>query len=464
MERFSLFRNKLEKVGSSEISINAFKRNYATLCANQSSEISEETLSPITSIESYKDLNKYSESRASDLLSKTVVIKLNGGLGTSMGLQKAKSLLKIREGKTFLNIIIEQILDLRKTSSSKVKLLFMNSFSTSEDTLSALVDYFDEEYAEIKKLELLQNQAPKIDTESLEPVEYPENPSLEWCPPGHGDLYVALYASGVLDELLDSGVKYAFVSNADNLGATLDQNILQHLVDKELPFLMEVTRRTLADKKGGHIALRTSDQQILLREIAQTSEEDIAEFQNIEKHQFFNTNNLWINLEALKALIEENQGVLPLPVIKNKKNIDPRNPSSKAVYQLEVAMGAAIELFQGASAVCVPRSRFAPVKATSDLFALSSDAYYLSDNSRILLKEERKGSIPIVTLSDEYKFVDSLASLGIPSLLHAEKLSIKGPVRFPEGVVIKGSVEIENSSAETKWVPAGVYIDEKVEL
>lgn len=53
---------------------------------------------------------------------------------------------------------------------------------------------------------------------TLQPVSWTENPHLEWCPPGHGDLYAALYGSGRLDELLKKGVKYMFVSNSDNLG------------------------------------------------------------------------------------------------------------------------------------------------------------------------------------------------------------------------------------------------------
>ena len=150
--------------------------------------------------------------------------------------------------------------------------------------------------------------------------------SSEWCPPGHGDLYAALggqWLAGCFAR--DSGVKYAFVSNSDNLGATLDARLLRYFAESDKPFLMEVTRRTQVDKKGGHLAVRNSDKQMLLREVAQCPEEDLAEFQNIDKHRYFNTNSLWIRLDVLKQLLDQEDGALPLPMIKNKKTVDPRD-------------------------------------------------------------------------------------------------------------------------------------------
>src|SRR5438105_1204399 len=79
---------------------------------------------------------------------------------------------------------------------------------------------------------------------------------LEWCPPGHGDIYTALVTSGMLDALLDAGYEHAFVSNSDNLGAVLDPRILAWFAAERIPFLMEVADRTEADRKGGHIAQR----------------------------------------------------------------------------------------------------------------------------------------------------------------------------------------------------------------
>lgn len=453
----------MEQAKVSEAAIKSFERNYQSLVNEETGMISEDSISPVTDLTDLNSLSSSSEFDP-DLLAKTVVIKLNGGLGTSMGLQKAKSLLPVKGDTTFLDIIVEQIAYLRKSTGAEVKFLLMNSFSTSEDTLEHLEQYEDINLAKAEDVEMMQNQTPKIDAATLTPATNEENPSTEWCPPGHGDLYAAIAGSGWLDKLLDAGVKYAFVSNSDNLGAVLEPSILSHFAESGNPFLMEVTRRTEADKKGGHLAIRKEDNQLLLREVAQCPDEDLENFQNIDTHQFFNTNSLWIRLDALKDALEKYDGSLPLPMIKNSKTVDPRDKQSTPVFQLETAMGAAIECFKGASAICVPRSRFAPVKASSDLFALRSDAYETTPDGRIALIAQRDGKPPIIKLSGEYKLVDSLEGLGNPSLKDAVKLSITGPVRFAENVTIKGTVSFTNESTETKWIASGTYRDEDVVL
>ncbi|MDQ8191817.1 UTP--glucose-1-phosphate uridylyltransferase [Roseibacillus persicicus] len=441
MSDFTPFREKMVAAGLGESAIGAFERGFTLLSAGEKGLLGEESIHPATDVPNYLMVASEHPEWNAELLAQTAVIKLNGGLGTGMGLQKAKSLLEVKSGETFLDLIAEQIAHLRQSTGAKVRFLLMNSFSTSEDTLAALADgpLGDEE------MEMLQNKVPKIDASTMKPVEWPADPDHEWCPPGHGDLYPALVGSGWLDRLLEAGVKYAFVSNSDNLGATLDGGLLSWFAESQAPFAMEVTRRTEADKKGGHLALRTSDERLVLREVAQCPDADLDFFQDISRHRFFNTNNLWLNLPALKEALDASNGVLPLPVIQNAKTVDPRDKTSTAVWQLETAMGAAIECFDGATAVEVPRSRFAPVKTTADLFALRSDAYEKRADGSVGLVGVRAGKPPVVKLSDEYKLVDSLAELGaVPSLIEAESLVIKGRVHFAEGVVIKGNAEFDN--------------------
>ena len=401
------------------------------------------------------------EGFSSELLSQTVVIKLNGGLGTSMGLEKVKSLLEVRPGVAFLDLMGRQILSLRQSTGGEVRFLLMNSKASSDDTQEYLARSVPE-LGDPADLELLQNWAPKLERDSLEPVNHPVNPDLEWCPPGHADVYPTLEGSGWLDRLLDVGVKYAFISNSDNLGAVLDPTLLSAFAQGDAPFLMEVTRRTAADKKGGHLATRTEDGRLLLREVAQCPEGDLEAFQDIERHQYFNTNNIWIKLDKLKEVMEVNGGVLDLPVIRNTKTVDPRDADTTPVYQLEQAMGSAVECFEGAIAVNVPRSRFAPVKGTTDLFALRSDAYVVENDGRVQLAPERKGRPPVVKFSGDYKLVDALEGLGQPSLIEAEELSVSGPVVFAEGVIIKGSVSITNHSNEPLVVAAGIYENDEI--
>ena len=455
-------REKMTQKGVMNSATLAFVRAYQLISSGQKGEISEGEISPASSVVDYENLPQSDEFDA-ELLSQTVTIKLNGGLGTSMGLEKVKSLLEVRPGVAFLDLMARQILSLREKTQGQIKFLLMNSQASSGET----ADYLQQSVPEIgdpADLELLQNWAPKLERETLEPVSHPSNPELEWCPPGHADVYTTLVGSGWLDRLLESGVKFAFISNSDNLGAILDPTLLSYFAKGEAPFLMEVTRRTAADKKGGHLATRKSDGQLLLREVAQCPEEDLESFQDIQRHQFFNTNNIWVNLEELKRVLAENGGVLKLPVICNSKTVDPRDSSTTPVFQLEQAMGAAVECFSGAAAVNVPRSRFAPVKGTVDLFALRSDAYEVGADGSVSLAASRNGKPPIVKFSDHYKLVDSLESLGQPSLIEAEELTVNGLVRFAEGVRIFGKVSFTNTSSEVREIHAGDYRDQSIEL
>ncbi len=463
MGNFAAFEHKMIAAGMDEAAIRAFRRNYEALLRNETGLISEESIAPATGLASLDSLAGCAPADAA-MLAQAVVIKLNGGLGTGMGLQGPKSLLCVRDGINFLDLMVSQILDLRHTSGTSVRLLLMNSFSTSQATLGHLQRYRAAALAEASEVELMQNQIPKIDATSLAPVEWPADRALEWCPPGHGDLYPALVGSGWLDRLLAEGVKYAFVSNSDNLGGILDPTILRYFAESGAPFLMEVTRRTAADRKGGHLAVRKADARLLLREVAQCPDPDIEAFQDIERHRYFNTNSLWLRLDLLKEQLAADAGVLPLPMIRNNKTVDPRDKKSAAVIQLEIAMGAAIECFAGAAAIEVPRSRFAPVKTTGDLLALRSDAYEVLADGQVRLAASRNGVPPVILLSDDYKLVDQIEALGVPSLVSCLLLKITGPIQMSPGVRIEGEVEIINKSSKRKILPAGLYRDQRVEI
>jgi UDP-N-acetylglucosamine pyrophosphorylase len=444
--------------------IRAFEHNYRQVAAGKTGMV------PETEIEAVAELPHLSEiadgvAPNPALLAQTVVVKLNGGLGTSMGLERAKSLLEVKNGLTFLDFIVKQILSLREQHGVALRFLLMNSFSTSADSLNFLARY--RELGDRQALELMQSQVPKVDARTFRPVAWPENPQLEWCPPGHGDLYPSLLGSGWLDRLLRDGVSYLFVSNSDNLGATLDLPLLTHFARSNRPFLMEVAERTSSDRKGGHLA-RRRDGKLLLREAAQCPEADQASFQDTHRHRFFNTNNLWVRLDRLHQLLAASGGFLPLPMIKNAKTVDPRRKDSPAVFQLETAMGAAIECFDGAGAIVVPRSRFAPVKTTADLFALRSDAYVVTPDWQVTLAPEREGQPPAITLDgNHYKLVDQLdahTAAGIPSLKRCQELTVNGPVIFDSRSTLVGKVTIANLVPKPALLPAGQYRDQTIQL
>ncbi len=454
---------KMEAAGLSAAAIRAFLYQYDKLEQNEAGLIPESSISPLGKLSSIEDETVSGD--RSNVASQTVMLKLNGGLGTSMGLEKAKSLLKVRGDLTFLDIIARQFLRLRATIAPQLRLVLMNSFSTSNDTAAALASY--PEMGAAKELELMQNKVPKIAVDTLAPAAWPQNRSLEWCPPGHGDIYPSLLGSGLLERLLDEGKNFLFVSNSDNLGATLDLRLLDFFASSGAPFLMEVTARTVADRKGGHLARRNADQRLLLRESAQCPEENLDAFQNIERHRYFNTNNLWIRLDSLRTELERGDGLLPLPLIRNEKTIDPRDKSTPKVFQLETAMGAAIECFDGARAIEVPRNRFSPVKSTADLLAVRSDAYELDSEFRLVLHPDRNAVPPMVKLSDHYKLVDQLEPLvsgGVPSLVRCASLTVEGKMEFEPSVEIVGDVKFVARGEGTKKVPSGRYQDQEVVL
>jgi UTP--glucose-1-phosphate uridylyltransferase len=352
----------------------------------------------------------------------------------------------------------------RRAEKWGVQLALMNSFSTRKDTLLALQKINPSR----SPLHFLQHKFPKILKTGLGPASWPANPELEWNPPGHGDVYAALYTSGVLQQLLDRGITYAFISNSDNLGATMDPALLGYFSARGYPFMMEVAEKTPADIKGGHLA-KLPDGKLLLRESAQCPDDELDAFQDIRRYRFFNTNNIWLNLRFLKDLIEQ-QEAFHLTMILNPKTLDPRDEDSPEVYQIESAMGAAISLFAGATAIRVPRSRFFPVKKCNDLLALRSDCFVFTKDERLIInpqriKNNRSEMIKIKLDPDYYGKIDGFEhrfNQGVPSLVDCESLTIEGDVFFEKDVIIKGDIAIKNRGPTRAIIARGAVIDHNI--
>lgn len=433
-------REKMQAAGVDDLAIQVFAHYYRQIEHGETGMIAESTIEP-HDMESLADV-EVSDKTASEAIGATVVIKLNGGLGTSMGMSRAKSLLCVRRGLSFLDVIARQVLHLRREHGATLPLIFMNSFRTSADTLAALARY-DDLAVDGLPLEFLQSKEPKLRVDDLTPVGWPRDPSMEWCPPGHGDLYTALVATGLLDRLIDAGYRYAFVSNSDNLGAVADARVAGWFAQSGAPFAIESVRRTASDRKGGHFARRKADGRIVLRETAQTAKRDLEALGDLERHKFTSTNNLWFDLERMRTEIQRRDGILGLPLIRNVKHVDPGDPSSPEVIQIETAMGAAIEVFGDSRTIEVGRDRFVPVKTTNDLLVLRSDTY---DLGRDFVLEQVASKIPFVDLDEHYKVVadfDKRFPTGVPSLKEADSLVVAGDWTFGEGVKVRGEARLE---------------------
>ncbi|RFT27948.1 UTP--glucose-1-phosphate uridylyltransferase [Gardnerella vaginalis] len=333
----------------------------------------------------------------------------------------------------------------------------MNSFRTSKDTLQVLKRNrkFSQENIPV---EIIQHQEPKLLEETCEPVSYPEDPELEWCPPGHGDIFSTIWESGLLNVLKKNGIEYLFISNSDNLGARPSRTLAQHFENTGASIMIEVAKRTQADRKGGHIVRDLETGRMMLREMTQVHPEDRRSAQSIKKHPYFNTNNIWVRVDALQKKLEEYNGVLPLPVICNRKTIDPTNEKSEKVIQLETAMGAAISLFNDAICVEVDRMRFLPVKTTNDLFIMRSDRFHLTDSYEM---EDGNYIFPDIDLDPRYyrniNDFNERFPYSVPALAAAKSVTIRGDWTFGNQVSMFSDAVLEDTG-EPSYVPNGEFV------
>ncbi|MDP9345828.1 MAG: UTP--glucose-1-phosphate uridylyltransferase, partial [Actinomycetota bacterium] len=392
--------------GAGPAALAAFARRLDQLAAGPGAGLLPgDELEPVADPPRLADL----DGDAQDVRGRVAVIKLNGGLGTSMGLRAPKSLIEVKPGHTFLDLIV------RQARAQGLPLVLMNSATTRDPSMAA---------AGGGVRDFVQGREPRLWADSREPVDWPADRALEWCPAGHGDVYVSLEESGMLATLRAEGVDWAFMSNADNLGAIADLRLPAWAEAQGAPFVMEVVRGAAGDRKGGHLARH--DGRLVLRETAQVPDGDES-FAGVDRWRFYNTNNLWVDLRRLDP------AALDLPLIVNRTPVDPADPASPDVLQLETAMGAAIGAIDGARAVHVPRARFAPVKTTDGLLLVRSDAYALREDG--VLEPRFDGDPPVVTLGPAARRLEDFEArfpAGPPSLRDRTAFTVRtafGPGR-----------------------------------
>lgn len=384
------------------------------------------------------------------LLKKLAVLKLNGGLGTTMGCVGPKSAIEIKDTSNFLDLCVKQVDTLQRTYDMEVPFILMNSFNTEKKTNRML-----RRYKGIRTF--TQSVFPRISANSLLPID-PLLGAKSMYPPGHGDVFISLKDSGMLDKLLQEGKEYLFVSNIDNLAATVDFNVLNYVVENDVDFLMEVTEKTRADIKGG--TLIELDDKLTLLEIAQVPADKKNEFTSVRKFKIFNTNSVWINLKKLKVLLKEKR--LILDIIENKKNVE---GIDETVIQLETAMGAAIKYFPKAVGMIVPRSRFLPVKTCSDLFLIRSNLFVEHDGFLALSPRRMFGSLPLVKLLGKmYKSVESFDKMfkGVPDILELDHLTVSGNITFGRNVTLRGTVIIIADDESVINIPDGAILEDNI--
>ena len=432
------FRQKMDGIGYDGRIISLFLKYYEKLRSGDRGVIYESEIFPVEygSVEKFSQIEKSAKQTV-----KTAVIKLNGGLGTSMGMNFPKSFVQVRENKRFIDIALMQQQFFEKETGEKYPLIFMNSLSTKEMTDEFVSQNPQILYESVNPC-FVQHSFPKVLKDDFSPAGYPADISMEFNPAGHGDVYMSLCVSGILDELVKNGFRFAFISNIDNTGAVFDVSIANYMAKNNISFLMEVCRRGEMDKKGGHIA-KTRDGHYILRERAQASPDEIPEFENIEKYSYFNTNSIWVDLLKLSGLFKK-AGIIELPFIANEKTLNPNDKATPKVYQVEQAMGAAISLFDGAKLLEIEKKRFFPVKTTNDLFLLRSDRFCI-ENAILKSFDDNESECAVVLDSGFYgnlKDFEKRVKNGVPSLRNCKKLTVKNDVFFDENMKFEGEAEL----------------------
>ena len=439
------------------LQVESFYTHWLKLRGGQEGYVYDHQLAPLGPLPKLELLPEVVGEERLHWLSKCALLKLNGGLATTMGLVGLpKSLVEVRPQWTFLDLVLRQLQGQRQlVEGPSLPLFFLDSFHTSQATREALAEGLRLE-PQSEDWELMQSQVPRVAAKDLAPYTDPQDPESEWCPPGHGDLYLTLYLSGLIPKLLAGGYRYLFISNIDNLGATLDWRLPKFMAHTQAPMLMEVARRTPMDNKGGHLS-RDRAGHLLLREASMCPPQERDSFGDIERYRYFNTNNLWLDLQALAHILARRRGLLPLPVICNRKEVGPKG-ARQAVWQLETACGSLISTWPQAQAIEVGRARFLPVKSAADLLLMRSDCFHLEEG--VLKAYRAPFTPPLVKLAPEQSTLQGLEELcpqGVPSLRECQSLEIKRPVTLGAGVKCRGQVIIDLPAGTQ--IPAGALLE-----
>jgi UTP--glucose-1-phosphate uridylyltransferase len=437
MSLLPLFLEKLTADGAPERICQLFSELYTQYQVKENKYLPWNELTPLSHSE-YTDQSRIDGDRVTcglSHLNELVMIKLNGGLGTSMRCLDPKALIEVMKSRTFLECTIHQQHRLNHHYLTQVPLLLMNSFYTNNRIQKALKETRD-------VTTFLQYRFPRIVHDTGEPLSCSGLSDQEWSPSGHGNIYDALYLSGILDQLLLSGKRIAFISNIDNLGATVDLRILGHFVATQSDFMMEITSKTQRDCKGGVVVKHNG--QLTLLERAHVHPDYYSKFESVSPFSLFNTNSLWINLEALRHKMVN--GGIRLPLIVNPKMVD-----GILVDQLETAMGAGLSQFDDPTLLVVDRSRFLPVKTTQDLLLMRSDLFSGDTYGGVQLDLSRMYTdLPRIEWDDDYYSIDMFNDRFKynPSLKECMSLTLTGDFWFGPNVILKGDVMLCSDDRE----------------
>ncbi|XP_044466910.1 UTP--glucose-1-phosphate uridylyltransferase-like isoform X2 [Mangifera indica] len=368
-------------------------------------------------------------------LDKLVVVKFNGVVGTNMGFTGPKSAIEFHNNLTFMDLMVNQIESLNSKFGCNVPLVLMDTTETHGDTQKVVEKY------SASKIDIHSFRQKALEGQSGKDKLHPSD---------HGAVFLSLMKSGTLDVLLSQGKEYALVVHADNVAAVVDPKILNHLIQNEIEYCMEVTPTTSIDLKNSIINSRQGKFQLM----------NIT--QNPAKHsdgrfKFIDTRNLWVNLKAIKRLVDTD-------ALKMESLSASKEEYSDQIKLQDTAADSAIRFFDRTSGINVPPSRFLPLNSTSDLLLLKSDLYSSMDGVLVRNNARNNPSNPSIELGPEFKEVSDFLSRfkSIPSIIDLDSLKVTGDVWFGAGITLKGRVNIVAKPGMKLEIPDGAVLENKV--
>ncbi|XP_054815270.1 UTP--glucose-1-phosphate uridylyltransferase-like isoform X2 [Prosopis cineraria] len=387
----------------------------------------------------YADITLVSEDieETKKLLDKLVVVKLNAGLGTKMmGLDIPKSTVNVSDGLTFLDLIINQIETLNSKYECGVPLVLLNTSDIHDNTLKILEKY---------STSSINIQAFKQDQGSEVILSGDHLGKGEVCPFENGGAFLSLAESGTLDLLLTQGKEYILVINSDNVATVIDPSILNYLLNNKIDCCIEVTQGHSSDF---HSQLRN----FKLQEIARNPDKQMK-----DQFKLIDTTNMWVNLRAIKRLVDTDK------LKYNNQSVSKENDIDQSLLQ-KTAAGSTIQFFERAIGVSVPESRYLPLNTTTDLLLIQSDLY-TSKEGVLTRNPNRADPIdPEIHLGPEFEKVGDFQSRfkSIPSIVGLDSLTVTGDVWFGDNITLKGVVTIAAKPGMKLEIPEGVVIENKV--
>lgn len=375
------------------------------------------------------------------LLDKLVVVKFNGALGTNMGFSAPKSAIEVKNNLTPLDLMVDQVESLNSKYGCNVPLLLMNTAET-HDHVQKVLEKYSNSKVDIHSLSLSQQPHEKsFEGHSRKDKLYPSS--------DHSVVFLSLMKSGTLDLLLVQGKEYALVVDSDNVAAVADPKIFNHLIQNQIEYCMEVAPVPSIDLRNSLINLRPGKFQLV--DITQNPTK-----QSGGKFKFINTRSMWVNLRAIKRLIDTDE--LKVENFSSSKEVNDDQIISRGT-----AADSAIQFFDHTIGINVAQSRYLPVNSTSDLLLLQSDLYTADEGILVQNPARDNPANPSIELGPEFEKVNDFQSRfkSIPSIINLDSLKVEGDVWFGAGITLKGKVSIVAKPGMKLEIPDGIVLENK---